>query len=322
MDFLYQFWSSIETGLAQQLIAPFLAFLHLTNLTDSPSDIASFLMVSAIQISVIALVFRPIERMAPLEQQSAGAIKIDRTYTLLKLLGLVPLFTYLILQPASNLIGGPGEGNAPLQLDSLIPWFQQHQILLFVVYFLVYDFTLYTVHRLQHVVPSWWMLHSLHHSQTEINCWSNDRSSFFDDMLEAVIFASVAMVIGASPTEYAGVVLIGQLIENFSHANVRFGYGKILDKIIVDPKFHRLHHMRDDPAFPNRHNCNFSLVLPIWDILLGTALYNEPLHPTGVSDKHIAADNSIGLWAQQWAVMKRFWCMLTQGRVVPASSNS
>jgi sterol desaturase/sphingolipid hydroxylase (fatty acid hydroxylase superfamily) len=315
MNTLIHLWLALQNGLATQLIAPLVGFLHLTALTDSPQDIAGFLMVSAAQVAAIGLVFRPIERLVPLEHQTPSAIGIDRRYTLLKLLGLVPLFTYLILVPVSNLLGGAGEGAAPLQLDHLVPWFAQHPLAQFVAYFAVYDFTLYVVHRLQHAVPAWWMLHSLHHSQRQISCWSNDRDSFLDDVFEAVIIAAVSMIIGASPTEFAGLVLIGQLIENFSHANVRFGYGRVLDKLIVDPRFHRLHHMRDDPAYPNRHNCNFSLVFPIWDVLFGTALYNEPPHPCGVSVPVIDADNGKGLWAQQWWVLKRFGWMLARGEL-------
>lgn len=145
------------------------------------------------------------------------------------------------------------------------------------------------------------------------NCWSNDRDSFLDDVFEAVIFAFVAMLIGTSPNEYAGVVLIGQLIENFSHANVRVSFGPVLGRVVVGPHYHRLHHMRDDPAHPDRHNCNFGFVFPLWDILFGTALYGEPVHPCGVSAPSIDADNERGLWAQQLAAVRRFWSVLRRG---------
>jgi sterol desaturase/sphingolipid hydroxylase (fatty acid hydroxylase superfamily) len=47
-----------------------------------------------------------------------------------------------------------------------------------------------------------------------------------------------------------GTLLIGELARNFSHTNVRFGFGCLFEKVFVDPKFHCLHHMRVDPARP------------------------------------------------------------------------
>ncbi|HZP89303.1 MAG TPA: sterol desaturase family protein [Burkholderiales bacterium] len=270
------------------------------------------------QVSVVAFVFRPLELLFPLEKPDPKAVSIDRSYTLLKLLALVPLFTYLVLAPLSHLVGGTGESDAPLQLERLLPWLGQRPVLLFFIYFAVYDLTLYAIHRLQHAVPAWWMLHSLHHSQRHLNCWTNDRDSFLDDVFEAVIFAFVAMLVGTSPNEYAGVVLIGQLLENFSHTNIALGFGNVFGKVLVSPSYHRLHHMLDDPAYPDRHNCNFGFVFPLWDILFGTALYHEPVRPCGVRDPLIDADNKLGLWAQQWAAVKRFSLVLMRGVPVNA----
>lgn len=314
MDALLTLWTSFENWLTTSIVSPLLISLNLTTLTDTPAEIAHFFMLTVLQVSIIALVLRPLEYLFPVEKQPHAAISIDRSYTLLKLLGLTPLFTFLILVPLSNWLGGVGGGDEGLlQLDKFVPWFKQHPMLLFLVYFMIYDFTLYLVHRLQHAVPWWWMLHSLHHSQRYLNCWTNDRDSFIDDVLEAVIFRIVAMLIGASPTEYAAIILIGQVLENLSHTNVRIRFGSIFDKVLVDPQYHRLHHMLDDPEYPGRQNCNFSFIFPIWDILFGTARYHEPIHPCGVSDPVIDADNSLGLWAQQWAVVKRFWSMVTRG---------
>jgi len=102
-------------------------------------------------------------------------------------------------------------------------------------------------------------------------------------------------------------MLLGELVQNLSHANVRFGFGPVLDKLLVDPRFHRLHHMRVDPQRPNLHNCNFGQVFAFWDVLFGTALYGEPLRPTGGGDPMVGRDNALGLVALQLEGLKRFW---------------
>lgn len=272
-------------------------------------EIAEYFLLAIVQVAVIALVFRPLERLWPVEAWPDRRITaIDRSYTLIKLFGVLPLFTYLILAPLGNLLGGGSDDPAGIvSVQGLVPWLGHHPVLLFLVYYAIQDFTYYLIHRLQHAIPWWWALHSLHHSQRQVSCWTNDRDHYLDDLLEALIVAGVAVVIGVPPVEYALLVLSGELLQNLSHANVRLRFGPVLDKLLVDPRFHRLHHMRVDPERPTLHACNYALVFPLWDIVFGTALYGEAVRPTGVGDPMVDADNRRGIVAQQVYVLKRFW---------------
>lgn len=309
MAVLTQLWTTLVDWLASHAIAPALAFMHLTAWTDSPRDIASFILLAVIQVSVIAVVFRPMESLWPQEVWAdRGPTRIDRSLTLLKLLGVLPLFTYLVLSPLGKLFGGGNNDPGGLiSLQGLLPWFNAHPFVLFLTYYAIYDFAYYLIHRMQHAIPWWWALHSLHHSQRQLNCWSNDRDHYLDDFLEAMIFALIGTLIGVSPADYVLLVMIGNLLQNFSHANVRIGFGPVLDKLLVDPRYHRLHHMRVDPDRPNMHNCNFAQVFPLWDILFGTARYGEAPHPTGVSDPRVDHDNELGIVGQQLEGLRRFW---------------
>ncbi len=150
-------------------------------------------------------------------------------------------------------------------------------------------------------------MHSMHHSQRQLSCWSNDRGCYLDGALQSFILAGVGIVIGVAPNEFALLTLLSELMQNFSHANVRIGFGRFGERILVDPRFHRLHHMQVDPSRPELHNCNFGQVLSIWDVLFGTALFGEAVRPTGVGDPMVDADNGRGLIVQQWETLKRFW---------------
>jgi sterol desaturase/sphingolipid hydroxylase (fatty acid hydroxylase superfamily) len=321
MESIAVLWTVAVTALAGHVIAPLLGFLHLGKLPDDPPEIATALLISAIQVVIVGCVFRPLESWLPVERWGDRRYaRIDRFYTLLKLFGVLPIFTYLLLDPFSSWVGslfdqttgGIGGGDAPLSLQYLFPWLRQHPLVLFLVYFAIFDLVYYLFHRLQHSVPWLWALHSLHHSQRQLNCWSNDRDHYLDDLFEALVITSVSLLIGVAPVDYALLILIGELIQNFSHANVRIGFGRILDKVVVDPKYHRLHHMVIDPTRPHIHNCNFALVFPVWDVLFGTALYGEKPHPTGVDDPTIDADNTLGFVGQQMAGLKRFRMVLSR----------
>ncbi len=306
-------WHLAITVLAVHGIAPLLSALHLTGMTDSPVAIATALMISAAEVACIVLVFRPMEGWIPREHwTNRRYARIDRFYTLLKYFGVMPIFTYLMLQPFVYWIGtltDGSHGNGPdalVTLAQLAPVLRDHDIVQFLIYFAIFDLVYYLIHRLQHAVPWWWALHSLHHSQRQLNCWSNDRDHYLDDLFEILIITGVAFLIGVQPVDYALLIVLGDLVQIFSHANVRVRFGPVLDKLLVDPAYHRLHHMRIDPERPHLHNCNFALVFPIWDILFGTALYGEKAHPCGVDDPAIDADNEKGFFGQQWAGLQRF----------------
>jgi sterol desaturase/sphingolipid hydroxylase (fatty acid hydroxylase superfamily) len=190
-------------------------------------------------------------------------------------------------------------------VEQVVPWLRNEPLLLFVAYFLLYDFAGYWLHRLQHAIPWWWALHSLHHSQRQVTCWSDDRNHVLDDLLASLYFALVALLIGIQPTQYVALLLLTKLVESFSHANVRFGFGRALDKVVVDPWFHRTHHARANSSEPRIHDSNFGAVLPIWDIVFGTAVYDHKRRPTGVDSPDADADNGKGWLGQQIAVLGR-----------------
>jgi sterol desaturase/sphingolipid hydroxylase (fatty acid hydroxylase superfamily) len=312
-------WNAAVTALSSHAIAPLLGWLHLERLADDPREIATALLISSVQVLIVAAVFRPLEALVPAERWiDRRYARIDRFYTLFKLFGVLPIFTYLLFDPLTSWVGGLLDGSSGsaggsdglLNLQRMFPWLRQHALLLFLAYFAIFDLVYYLYHRLQHAVPCLWALHSLHHSQRQLNCWSNDRDHYLDDLFEVLVITGTSLLIGVAPVDYALLILAGELIQNFSHANVRIGFGRIADKLIVDPKYHRLHHMVIDPERPHMHNCNFALVFPAWDILFGTALYNEKTHPTGVDDPAIDADNMRGFVGQQVAGFKRFLAAL------------
>lgn len=308
MSSLSSSWHGAIDVLSAHLVVPVLAALHLGAAAGDPREIAEALLIAALQLVLIAGVMRPLESWRPAEHWPDRRLTtVDRHYTLLMLLGLFPLFSFLVLMPFAHLLGGGPAAAEASGLRRWLPWFESHPVAAFAVYYLVYDCVYYWMHRAQHAIPWWWALHSMHHSQRQMSCWSNDRGSYLDGVLQSFILAGVGLAMGVDPSEFALLVLLSELVQNFSHANVALGFGRVGERLLVAPSFHRLHHMLRDPDRPTLHNCNFGQVFPFWDRLFGTALYGEPLRPTGVSDPVVDADNDRGLVAQQWHTLRRFW---------------
>lgn len=303
-------WPVALDWTTRHAVQPALTSMHLQWLDSQAEDIARYFLLTLVQVAIVAFVLRPAESLWPAEQwDNRLTTGIDCRYTLIKLFLVLPLFTYLVLFPLNRWMGGDsaGDGAGLVSVQEVAPWLGHHPVELFLVYYAIYDFVLYAVHRLQHSIPWWWALHSLHHSQRQLSCWSNDRDHYVDDLLEALVVAAVGLVIGIAPTQYALLILLGELLQNLGHANIRLNFGPVLGRLLVDPRYHRLHHMRVDPDRPTLHACNYAFIFPIWDILFGSALYGEAPRPTGVGDPTVDADNQRGIVAQQWFTLRRWW---------------
>jgi len=319
MQFALDLWEMARGLVLSYLILPPVNALRLTLSAGTADELADYFLLMFAQLAAVALVFRPLESVVPAEHWPDRKLaRVDVTYTLANWFALTPFLTYLALLPVQAGVDewlgtGDASGKASWHLGVLFPWLAQHSLLLFLIYFVALDFAQWVMHRLQHTLGWWWALHSQHHSQRQMSVWTDDRGNVIDNILQAGFIGAVALVIGVAPVEYGLITFLGKMIENLSHANVRLGFGPVLDKLIVDPIYHRQHHMIADPQSPDLHNCNFAFVFPIWDILFRTALYDGKLRPTGVDDAHIDADNRHGRAGQQLAGARRFVRAVRQG---------
>ena len=164
-----------------------------------------FVMLGVVQIVVIALGMRFFERRWPLEKTGDDRlIGVDRVYTVLNKLGIVPFAIFVITYPISQEIEllMRSWGMAPPRLERLLPWLGDNVLASFLVYFVLYDFAAYWLHRAQHAIPWWWALHSLHHSQRRMTVWSDDRNHVLDDFLITLALVLFSQMVGVQPGEY------------------------------------------------------------------------------------------------------------------------
>ena len=306
-------WVGLQTWLFETFVSPVLFSLNLMEWFEPAFNAVEFFMLGVVQILVILLVMRPLERRWGVERGEERLIGADRVYTLLNKLGIVPLLVFVLAYPITNQIDHLVRvaGFAPPRLERLVPGLYDNAFLSFLVYFALYDFAAYWVHRAQHRFGWWWALHSLHHSQRRVTVWTDDRNHVIDDLLVNLVLAVFAQFVGVQPDDFVLILMVGRLIESWSHADIDMRFGWLGERLLVGPRFHRLHHARADAAQPHIHDHNFAPVLPVWDMLFGTARFGETPRPTGVDDPEIDADNRHGWLGQQVVVFKRFAAALT-----------
>ncbi|MCY7298963.1 MAG: sterol desaturase family protein [Ilumatobacteraceae bacterium] len=128
----------------------------------------------------------------------------------------------------------------------------------------LFDLSIYWAHRWSHEVPALWRFHAVHHSTEQLDWVSGFRGHPFDGAVVAPA-AVLLLAAGFDPT-FTGVLAAVQIITGlFLHANVRWRW-RPLHSVVITPEFHHWHHANEAEAI----NSNYSVFLPLWDIVFGT----------------------------------------------------
>lgn len=269
----------------ETLLQPVLYASDMMNIADEMLEWVDFALFSIFGILVIYLVCRPLEALRPVEPVTdRRAIRTDIIYTLLARLGIFPLLAFILLSALQSRLQGllAETGFVTPTLESLFPFLHQAPLLTFFIYMVILDFGEYWRHRLQHSIGWWWALHSIHHAQRQMTFWTDDRNHILDEAIAALWFGTIALFIGVSPAQFPLLLLLMRLVESFSHGNIRLSFGRLGERLLVSPRYHRLHHGVLSTA---EHGKNYAVLFPVWDWLFGTADFNRSIYPrTGDPD--------------------------------------
>ncbi len=139
---------------------------------------------------------------------------------------------------------------------------------------LILDVILYWAHRLQHEIPILWRFHAIHHSSERLD-WIAGLRNHPLDFLAAVGPILFMLAAGWDAETVGGVYVVLQTIVGlWSHLNVRWRL-RPLHKLILTPEFHHWHHANE----PDALNTNYSVFLPVWDIIWGTYYMPDDRRP-------------------------------------------
>jgi len=144
--------------------------------------------------------------------------------------------------------------------------------------FVVGDFTRYWLHRALHRIPFLWRIHEVHHSAEVLNPLTFYRVHPVENILFGIRYAlsvgvvtavflyffsakiGVLQVVGAN----LFVFLFGILGANLRHSHIPLRYGDILERVVISPYQHQLHHTQ------KYSDKNFGGGFALWDLLFKT----------------------------------------------------
>ncbi len=137
--------------------------------------------------------------------------------------------------------------------------------LTYLIAFIVLDFAGYAVHALDHRINFFWNSHIIHHSSEEFNLACALRQSISVFVRLFVILLLPAAILGV-PKEVIAVVAPLHLFAQFWYHTRHIGKMGWLEKIIVTPSHHRVHHAIN----PEYMDKNYGQIFIFWDKLFGT----------------------------------------------------
>jgi Fe(3+) dicitrate transport protein len=146
--------------------------------------------------------------------------------------------------------------------------------------FVAEDCARYWLHRLSHRVPALWELHKVHHSAEVLTPFTVYRTHPMEGVLmtsgAALAIGLVAGLVmwlfpgGLRAWEISGVYAL-QFVWNAAGANLRhsqvwLSYGPWLERVLISPAQHQIHHSDD----VRHHDKNFGSALALWDWCFGS----------------------------------------------------
>lgn len=173
--------------------------------------------------------------------------------------------------------------------------------LLVVAAVLLGDLTGWFLHLVKHRVPLFWRFHELHHSQAQLNLFTDQRNHPVDLIVPATITYAAAFVLSLNLPEITVYATFQLWYVRLVHANVRANLGP-LRYVLVTPQSHRIHHSRQ----PEQFDRNFAGVFSIWDRLFRTHCDDPGYPPTGLDDPAFPLEHGFG----PGSVLRTTWAQL------------
>jgi len=201
------------------------------------------------------------------------------------LLAVVPLFitkialATLIFQQLYAFMGFP-----PAPGSMLPDWAVPICFTLFL--FLLDDFARYFLHMLMHRWPVLWAFHKVHHSARTMTPFTVLRTHPVEGLLftlRSILVQAISIgtflylfgdrvdlvtVLGVN----VAVFIFNVTGSNLRHSHVPIFYWKWLERILISPAQHQIHHS----TLPRHFDKNFGAILAIWDWIGGSLHLSEP----------------------------------------------
>ena len=162
---------------------------------------------------------------------------------------------------------------------NLVPWRMELNWYTLFPCLLVYDYCSYWAHRISHYNRFFWGTHVIHHSADNYNLTVSFRLSWVQHF-KLLFFLPVALI-GFHPVIIFIVNQISVLFQFWQHTEYIGKLHPIIEKFVVTPSNHRVHHGSDEKYIDK----NFGAIFIFWDFMHNSYQVEEEKPTYGLTTK-------------------------------------
>ncbi len=131
--------------------------------------------------------------------------------------------------------------------------------------FLILDYGNYLWHMLNHKIPLLWRFHLVHHSDLDMDTLTAFRFHFGEMIGSAFFRGLFVFMAGATAKHVLFYEMLFEAITQFHHSNTKIPIKleTCINKLIVTPRMHGLHHSVNK----SETDSNYSVIFSFWDRL-------------------------------------------------------
>ena len=205
-----------------------------------------------------------LERKRPIEnhdtQEARATIRTE--WMLVAFMATIGIFLeivlFIVFGRAAMAIGGP---LLYLEAQSVFG-----SMALVIVYALYIDCAKYWMHRLSHMIPLLWAMHSFHHSAECLTMATGVRHHWAETIALAPLLFLTLMLFQVPEHILSMAILLMKIPDGLQHLNYKIAWHRA-GIWFNTPQWHRIHHSVE----PKHYDKNFSSAFPIMDVIFGTA---------------------------------------------------
>jgi sterol desaturase/sphingolipid hydroxylase (fatty acid hydroxylase superfamily) len=177
----------------------------------------------------------------------------------------------------SKALVGPIQARVPALLDPSAV----HPLLDLAACFLVADLIGWVSHHVKHRFDFLWRFHFQHHRESAYDVWLITHTHAVEVVVSGAILLTLLSLLGFSRGAVETYLVLYTLAKTYQHSSFDLTLGRVIDRVIVGPAYHRLHHEVGS-------RCNYGNVLTLWDVVFETARWPASRHapdvPLGAGD--------------------------------------
>ena len=259
-------------------------------------------IIPAIIFVIIFLSLLSLEYFFPLRNKTYSLIVRLLINASLSVISFMVVF-FLVTPAAKSTISWSSENNFGLLNLISLP-----AVIEGIIAFLLMDLAFYYWHLANHKIPVLWRFHNVHHIDPDLDVSTSFRFHFGEIALSSVFRIVQISIIGITPAAFLIYEICFTANTIFQHSNIKLpiSFERILNKIIVTPRMHAIHHSQ----FRAETDSNYSTVFSWWDRLHKSIRLNIPHKDIviGVPGYYDPGDNNfVNLLLLPFKKQKDYW---------------